>query len=130
MKIVFYEQDQKVSPNLFSDRAEELAKKLASDNKHQAKVNKRTQVRKFYDEVLRLENVSNSRPDQWEAILPQIHMLVAKAAYARGRELVSDEFLEFVKSSVQQIQSSGDLSLFSGFFEAMMGFYRLHGPKN
>lgn len=59
-----------------------------------------------------------------------VHMLTAKAAYAQGRELISQSFMDFIRDSVDQIEDRKDLNLFSNFFEAFMGFYRLHGPSN
>lgn len=132
-EIIFWKdiENRKVDPNLFSTKAQELALKLAEDNRKFRKVNKRTQVRKFYDEIVRLDTEAKSRSDEeWDYILPLIHMLVAKAAYAKGRELVSDAFVNFIKSSIDQIKKREDLTIFAGFFEAFMGFYTLHGPSN
>jgi len=132
-KIEFWEDKdrQTVDPGLFSSQAERFAKKMADDHDHsRRKSNKRTQVRKFFDEVVHLDMTAKSRPDDWPSILPLVHMMTAKAAYAKGRGLVSDAFLEFIKQSVEQVQSPKDLSLFATFFEAFIGFYRLYGPSN
>jgi CRISPR-associated protein Csm2 len=56
-------------------------------------------------------------------------MLVAKAAYAQGRELVSPSFVSLLKSGVSQVETRRDLTIFANFFESFMGFYKLHGPK-
>ena len=127
-KIVFWKDREKqlIDPQLFSKTAENLAKEIAEDKKS----NKRTQLRKFYDEVVRLNMLSKSRPNEWEQLLPMVHMVTAKAAYAKGRKLISDGFLRFLKNSIEQIKKPEDLNVFSNFFEAFMGFYRLHGPKN
>jgi len=94
------------------------------------KVNKRTQIRKFFDEVTRLDMTARSRPRDWHTLIPLVHMMTAKAAYAKGRELISDNFLKFIKESVDQVEDEKDLSIFATFFEAFIGFYRLHGPSN
>ncbi len=130
MQIVFWKDKEngKVDPLLFSKRAEDMAEKLAHNRKKDE--NKSTQLRRFYDEVLRLEaETKMAGPEKWDFILPQVHMLVSKAAYAKGREKVSDSFLEFIKSSVNQVEGPKDLSIFVSFFEAVMGFYKLHVPK-
>ena len=120
-----------IDPELFSKRAEELSKKLAKESESQkGKINKRSQIRKFYDEVLKLETQANQRKDEWENILPLIHMLNAKAAYALGRNLISPTFLNFIKNSVDEIKEYKDLKVFANFFEAFMGFYRLHCKAN
>jgi CRISPR-associated protein Csm2 len=118
----------KIDPTLFSVRAEALAERLASEQQRDGKINKRTQIRKFYDDVLRLSSEAQNRPENWDSVLPRVHMLVAKAAYASGRRLVSDNFLTFMKESVEQVEAPKDLSLFADFFEAFMGFYRKHAP--
>ncbi|WP_449243781.1 type III-A CRISPR-associated protein Csm2 [Desulfobacca acetoxidans] len=120
-----------VDPFLFSTQAEALAKDLAADSERSRnKANKRTQLRRFYDEVLRLDSEAKTRPEQWDNILPRLHMLTAKAAYARGRELVSENFVNFIRNSINQISHQDDLVVFANFFEALMGFYRLHRPAN
>lgn len=132
-KIQLWKDGQKgtLDPLLFSKVAEELALQMKEDfDKQRKKVNKRTQVRKFYDEVLRLNMLARERPKQWNAIKPQVHMLTAKAAYAEGRDLVSENFRNFVKNAVEQVETPEDLNVFSNLFEAFMGFYRLHGPRN
>jgi len=131
-KIIFWKDREKqlVDPELFSKIAEDLAKKIAKDNKEKGSPNKRTQIRKFYDEIVRLAMLSKSRPNEWEQLLPMVHMVTAKAAYAKGRKLISDGFLQFLKNSIEQIKKPEDLKVFSNFFEAFMGFYRLHGPRN
>lgn len=131
-KIKLWKDPEKklVDPLLFSAGAEKLAKRIGADNEKMRSLNKRTQLRKFYDEVVRLAGLSKSRPDEWPHILPMVHMLTAKAAYADGRKLISSNFRDFISGSVEQIHTPEDLNLFSSFFEAFMGFYRLHGPSN
>lgn len=119
-----------INPKLFSTEAENLAKAIASDNDRSNKVNKRTQLRKFFDEVLRLNTLSRSNPEDWDNILPYVQMLTAKVAYAKGRDLVSSQFLDFMKSGIEQVENPHDLTVFSNFFEAFMGFYKQHGPSN
>lgn len=133
MKVTLWEDknQKKVDPKLFSETAEKGAREFAEDKKKdKRKPNKRTQIRKFYDEVLRLDAEAKTRPEDWDFILPQIHMLTAKAAYAQGRGLVSPGFLEFIRSGVDQINEERDLRVFAMFFEAVMGFYRMLEPSN
>jgi CRISPR-associated protein Csm2 len=131
-KIIFWKDREKqiVDPELFSKTAEDLAKKIAEDSINVRNSNKRTQIRKFYDEIVRLSMLSKSRPNEWEELLPMVHMVTAKAAYANGRKLISEGFLRFLRNSIEQIKKPEDLNVFSNFFEAFMGFYRLHGPRN
>ena len=131
-KIVLWKDREKqlLDPELFSKKAEELAITTKEDIETAKNSNKRTQIRKFYDEAVRLNFTAKTRQDDWNNILPMIHMLTAKAAYAQGRKLISKNFMRFIKESVNQIERPEDLNVFCNFFEAFMGFYRLHGPNN
>jgi CRISPR-associated protein Csm2 len=132
-EIIFWKDKEKtkIDPKLFSEEAEKFAKEIAEDNKisKNGKSNKRTQIRKFYDEVIRLDMEAKTRPQEWDNILPMLNMLTARAAYSKGRdELISDNFLTFIRSSINNVSEPKDLSVFANFFEAFMGFYKLHGP--
>ncbi|MBU4259654.1 MAG: type III-A CRISPR-associated protein Csm2 [Proteobacteria bacterium] len=138
MDSFFYKDKEKriLKPTLFSDTAEELSGKIYNsglqkkkDGKPELKLNKRTQLRKFYDEVIRLNSLANSKanPEAWDNILPYVNMLIAKAVYAEGRGNVTKDFTDFMKESIREIRDSKDLLVFANFFEAFMGFYRKYG---
>ncbi len=129
MDIQFYQDPAKktVNPKIFSEKAAQLSTTLAGVRNR----NKRTQIRRFYDEVLRFEQDAKTLgPEKWPDILARLHLLIPKAAYAQGRELVSEEFVKFIKESVKQVQSREDLTVFANLFEAFMGFYRLDRPRD
>jgi CRISPR-associated protein Csm2 len=135
-KIDFYKDRAKaiIEPKLFSDIAEQAADEIAKsgqtpsrDGRPRLDHNKRTQIRKFYDEVVRLNASAKANPEDWDTILPFINMLIAKAAYANGRnKLVTDEFVHLLKDCIAQVQQPADLDVFANFFESFMGFYRKH----
>ena len=129
MEVNFYRDPDKriLRPDLFSKTAEDLAKKFSGDRRK----NRRSQIRKFYDEVLRLQSLAKSRPkEEWENIHPYVNMLIAKAAYAEGRELVSPDFSKFIKDGVNQVHEPQDLEVFTNLFEAFMGFFRKYQEAN
>lgn len=123
-----------IDPQLFSNKAEALAKEIHEaglgrpdrEGRRKLTKNMRTQIRKFYDETLHysIRATNTANPEPWEIIHPYINMLIAKAAYAEGREKVSSYFTEFIRNSINQIRDPQDLLVFSNFFEAFMGFYR------
>ncbi|MDX9745945.1 MAG: type III-A CRISPR-associated protein Csm2 [Syntrophales bacterium] len=121
-----------INAKLFSNIAEQVAQKIAESGQTRTKDgnirldrNKRTQIRKFYDEVVRLNGTVKSNPDDWDNVLPYINMLIAKAAYAKGRNrLVTDEFVNLLKGCIEQVETPRDLDVFANFFESFMGFYR------
>ncbi|GLI34304.1 type III-A CRISPR-associated protein Csm2 [Desulforhabdus amnigena] len=125
----FYKDPAKrtVKPELFSNMAEGLAKCI---DQADPKKNKRTQIRKFYDEVVRLNAQARSYPQDWDKILPLVNMIIAKAAYAEGRKLVTNDFVEFLKESIRQVQNAEDLDVFANLFEAFMGFYKKYRPSD
>jgi len=131
--ISFYKDKEKrvLDPKLFSTTAEQWAKKINESGG--GKSNKRTQIRKFYDEVVRyntLAKVNKEDKKDWDNILPYINMLIAKAAYAKGRNnLVTEDFVGLLKDCVVQIRDPRDLDVFTNFFEAFMGFYRQYGDR-
>ena len=131
-KIEFWKDRAKriIDPALFSAKAESFAMEIAQDNANYRSVNKRTQLRKFFDEIVSLNMQAKTNPEGWESILPLVHMVTAKAAYAKGRKLISDNFLKFIRESVDQVELSEDLDVFTSFFESFIGFYRFHGPAN
>ncbi len=114
-----------VDPLLFSREAEKLAKKLGNQDKK----NKQNQLRRFFDEVVRLhDNVKNNKVDM-ELILPGLHMLIAKAVYAQGRNLVTRDFVTFIRDGIGQVKTKDDLRMFASFFESLMAYYKLYGPN-
>ena len=128
--VCFYKDKEKrtLNPALFSTNAEDLAKEISTRGKTN-KSNKRTQIRKFYDEVQRLNGLAKTNPNDWDNILPYVNMLIAKVTYAEGRKLVTEEFVSFIRNCVGQIKIREDLDVFANFFEAFMGFYRKYGES-
>ncbi len=117
-KIVF----DPVSKELFDKVAEQLAKTLA-DTKRE--VNKPTQIRRFYDELMMWDAKASQNPDKFDEYLPFIRMLNAKVAYAEGRGHVDENFTRFMRHALAQVKDAKTLHTFKLFFEAMLGFYKL-----
>lgn len=129
MNINFWEnKDKKIlMPDLFSEQAKTIADEVFSEKDN--KKNNPTQLRKFYDEVLRFNSILKTLPadkqsEEFNKMLPYLMMLNSKAAYAEARDLVSKKFKEFISKSLSQIKTKDDFEAFSGLFEAFMGFYK------
>ena len=114
-----------VDPELFSTTAERTARALSVDRRR----NKYSQLYRFYEEFLRCNSEASAEEKEFENTRALLHMLLPKAAYAEGRDLVSSEFTSFIKKGVTQIQDRRDLEIFSSFFEAVMGYYKQLNPK-
>lgn len=115
--------EKKLDPTLFSTQAEEFARKIS--NEATWKMNKSTQLRKFFDEILRLNTLAQARDADWNLILPQVHMVIAKSAYAQGRELVSQSFVKQIREGIEQVETPEDLRVFTNHLEAFIGFYKM-----
>lgn len=111
-----------IQAELFNSVAKRAAETLASSKSH---VNKSTQIRRFYDELLMWEAKSTQNPEKFNEYLPFIRMLNAKVAYAEGRGHVDSNFTRFMNHSLQQVSDAATLRTFKLFFEAMLGFYKL-----
>ncbi|MCF6149115.1 MAG: type III-A CRISPR-associated protein Csm2 [Candidatus Kuenenia sp.] len=119
-----------IDPDLFSGRADELAKEIYTEQKQsRGKANKPSQIRKFYDEVIRFDSMLKTNPADFENILPYLKMLNAKAAYAMGRDLVSKGFKDFIATSLNQVKDKNDFDAFAGLFEAFIGYYKFYDKK-
>jgi len=129
--IEFYKDRQKktLDPLLFSSVAEDWASKVYKSGERERDKNKRSQLRKFYDEVLRLNALAKMSPGDWDDIHPYVNMLIAKVVYARGRNKVTREFEDMLKYCISHVQEDKDLDVFANFFEAFMGFYRQYGEN-
>ncbi|HBA52912.1 MAG TPA: type III-A CRISPR-associated protein Csm2 [Syntrophorhabdus aromaticivorans] len=129
MKSFWKDKDKRlIDPELFSSRADVLAKQIHDEST--GKVNKPTQIRKFYEEVLRFDGILKANPSDFDNMLPYLKMLNAKAAYAMGRELISKGFKDFISDALGQIKDKDDFDAFSGLFEAFMGFYKFYDTKS
>ncbi len=131
MNIVFWEDKNKklIKADLFSEQANKIALEVFKEKDN--KKNNPTQIRKFYDEILRFNSILKTLPpekqdEEFKRMLPYLMMLNSKTAYAEARELVSKNFREFMKQSLFQIKTKDDFDVFAGLFEAFMGFYKYY----
>lgn len=119
-------ETEELDPLLFSRIAQEQAQRIGQED---SRKNKGTQLRRFFDEIVRLNNQAQRPESDWNLILPQIHMIIAKAAYAKGRNLVTDSYVTLMQDGIYQIKDKKDLKVFSNFLESFMGFYKVYKPN-
>jgi CRISPR-associated protein Csm2 len=115
-----------ISADLFDKVAREKAENIAKDNKS----NKPTQLRKFYDEIVMWESKTSQHPEKFAEFLPFIRMLNAKAAYAKGRKLVNEDYVTLLSACLKQVNNDKTMRHFKLFMEAFMGFYKEQEAKN
>ncbi len=121
---------------LFSAIAEETAQTIADNpSKH---INKPTQLRRFYDEIVMWENKAmllanekdeEKRTEKFAEMLPFIKMINAKTAYAEGRKLVDSNYVKLISHCLNQVDNPRSMKHFKIFMEAFMGFYKVKRPN-
>lgn len=125
--------DYKKDKELFNETAKSWAEMIGTGKGGV----QNTQIRKFYDKVLEL-NDKAKRLDEEEfadEILPFVKMLNSKVAYASqrnsaGGKLVNKAFVDMMNSCISQVDSKKRLDNFKLFFEAVIGFHKsLEGRK-
>ncbi len=126
-----------LDPEIFNETAHSAAELVGKNRRYRK--NKPAQIRKFYDELLRLEQLvsiedpnSTDGTDSLRTQLPLIRMLNAKAAYAQGRNLVDEDFVSLLRHCLNQIDPDKPKSLRNCclFFESFLGFYKLIRPTD
>ncbi len=85
------------------------------------------QIRRFYDELVRFEQLARRQKDEWLQILPLVKMMNAKVAYAFGRKHVDAEFYNMFTLLIRQVEEPAHLTNLKLFIEATIGFRKLRG---
>lgn len=115
-----------LDPQLFNEVAKRCAQTVGESNQ---RCNKPSQLRRFYDELLMWVAKVEQRPERFDEYRPFILMLNAKAAYAKGRELVDDNFVRLLDHCLRQAADAKTLGHVKLFFEAFLGFYKEVRPR-
>jgi CRISPR-associated protein Csm2 len=134
-----------INSELFDTTAEQLANNLNSPKRtkkqfdrntrtHIEKIvsckscNKSSQIRRFYEDVLRWDEKIKASTDKDQAYLenlPYIKMLNAKVAYAYEREHVDDGFKQFINHCIRSLtEERKSFEHFKLLFEAVIGFMK------
>jgi len=120
---------EEISATLYSDVAERAAQQVAQQiGGHD--VNKGTQLRRFYDELVMLQGKVGGSEERFAAQAPFVQMLKAKVAYAMGRKKVDANFDRLLRHVVDQIKDPSTFGQAKLFMEAFMAFYKVHGPND
>lgn len=110
-----------LTKELFDTIAEQCAKTIADTSDS---VNKPTQLRRFYDELVMWNERSAKSEQAFKDALPFVYMMKSKVAYAKGRKNVDSTFQNFIIKMIGQINDQKTLNNAKLFMEAMMGFYK------
>lgn len=124
-KIVFFEESdvkkEKIRQAVVDDDAQKCAQAFITPS-FGKKINS-SQLRKFYAEAKSLELAWNTQGKaNFGNLLPRIKLLKAKAAYAKERGVVPDDFRKWLWNCVDNIKDGRDFEAFLLHFEAVVGF--------
>jgi CRISPR-associated protein Csm2 len=111
---------------LFSNCAEDAAKAVADPR---AQLNKSTQLRRFYDELVMWQEKVGSDQTKFTDCEPYIRMLKAKAAYAMGRQHVDERFRSTFNRLIDESKDPATLRQAKLFFEAFMAYYKVYSKQ-
>jgi CRISPR-associated protein Csm2 len=110
-------------PRLFADIAEAKAAAVAGGGRD---VNKSSQLRRFYDELVMWQEKVGTSDERFAELQPYLYMLKAKVAYSKGRGHVDANFETLLRRVVDQCTSAATLRQAKLFLEAFMAFYKVH----
>ncbi len=111
-----------LDPRLFADIAEAKARAIADTKSH---LNKRSQLRRFYDELAMWQEKVGGDDGKFREYEPYIRMMKAKVAYAKGREYVDVNFQALFGHVIDRVTNATTLRHAKLFMEAFMAFYRV-----
>ncbi len=123
----FLDKDKNiVKEDLFTSCADEIAKSFKFDKPPM----KSSQVRKFYDEILRrkmiieLETDEKKKKEAFLKQLPYIRMIISKAVYANNRKqpTVNNNFKKFIENNIGNIKEYKEFEVFCDLFEAVVAY--------
>jgi len=117
----FKEQDKQLT-ELFSTKAEEIAKRL-NDGTNKVDIST-TQFRKFYEKILELnEKASTLEDNAFDIkIKPFVKMMNSKVQYSHTRGVAGDNFVALMEISIKKGNSKEELQNFKYFLESIIGF--------
>ncbi|KZX17626.1 type III-A CRISPR-associated protein Csm2 [Methanobrevibacter filiformis] len=113
----------------FGGDADSLTKNLGN------KDIKTSQLRKFFAAVKEIE--VETKEKGWSSE-PKVHfyLLMPKIAYAKSRELISHDFYDLLKISMEKVvngkdeSSLEDFKKFTLFLESIVAFYKANKPRS
>ena len=97
---------------------------VAKDVKKKMKV---TQLRKFFGHIKKIQAKYKGKPAEDQINKSDIFLLMPELAYALGRELISKNFYDLMKLSLdsQKISTAKDFNCFVDFLSAVLAYHKM-----
>lgn len=120
----YYHDDEKkkLKKEYIIDYSKNIAESL--DREGGRERNKRSQIRKFYDCLLRTEQKLYLNQNDFLSIEADLATIQLHAFNAKTREVVSEIFLSFIEENIAAIHDERDLRAFVKHFEAVIIFIK------
>ncbi|MFG6395001.1 MAG: type III-A CRISPR-associated protein Csm2 [Lachnospiraceae bacterium] len=113
-------EKEKLKKEYITRYPENIAKSLEHDSSKE--VNKRSQIRKFYEYLLRVERKMQLKGNDYSMAEADLEALVPYVSYANKRKLVSALFQTYIKKNVESVHDEKDMKAFVKHFEALVAF--------
>lgn len=94
---------------------------------------KTTQLRKFFASIRKMQTELNT--GEWNDVEADFYLLKPKIAHARGRNLIPEEFNEFLKVCMRKVDIGNDgdkkenFEKMVDFLEAVVAYHRYYNPR-
>lgn len=120
--------DKKGLASLIRDDAMKYAEQIV---KHRGAKDKYTQIRKYYDELVRIQQQSIlCNEESFTKYLPSIYIVAAKASYAVSKKTLTHSFGNFIEKNVKCVNTKEDLNSCIMLFEAILGYLKFYDNKD
>lgn len=106
-----------LKPEFIVEYPEEIARRLKNYRK-----NKLSQLWKFYDHTMRVEEKLRRNGDSLEIFEAELCELQPAVNYAKGRDTVTQEFQDFINFNVKCINDIDDLRAFIKHFQSVIAY--------
>ncbi len=119
------EGESVLKPEYIVEYSKEIARKLASKDeweKPNTPQNKRSQVRKFYEYVLRIQGLLQLKNNHFGTVEAELKRLIPYAEYAMSRGTVSELFQNFINDNIMALHNVDDLNAFVKHFESIVAY--------
>jgi CRISPR-associated protein Csm2 len=94
---------------------------------------KTTQLRKFFDSIRKIKE--ELKDGGWEEVEADFYLLKPRIAHARGRNLIPEEFNEFMKVCMRKVDigegrdKKENFEKMVDFLEAVVAYHRYYNPR-
>lgn len=115
-------EKKKLDPGFIVKYAKDIAWNL--DAEGGSNMNKRTQIRKYYDYLLRVSKKLEHYGMDYSYVAADVFELLPKAQYAVSRKVAGVLFAKFIDKNVTAIQDAEDFKAFQKHFEAIVAYMK------